>query len=591
MKALLTLLCCHALLALATTLPAQARKPCFITVVDDDDEPLAGAAVTLAFSPGWGAPGVDDVVRVTTDSRGRCQPDLVVGRLYTVWGISKAQPDGSRLVTEPTDRGSCGAVVRLTACHRQVNRQVTISGLDDGAAGPDTRLVHLPLPIASLAEELVSAAGHTEVPPSPWATTWIGLRDRNGALLQIRAIEPWDQTPKIEFLTPRAMTLQVVDAQGAPIENVSVSMPLSARRQADSVLGARYRNCLRTVTVGPGGDLRVPDHEAPGFLPRWMSVSAPGFEPKIVAVAPDRGGESQSPTKVVLAPARDVTIRLLGLADDGPVAAQLLVRVEASSPDQNMTVGESLPMSFADGALHAAVWASVRSCQLVAQLPPRTGSGLPRHLSLPERNSVPAADAVRIDDLRAFTIEVNEVGGGRCGAAEIAVVQVTEGFNISDSLAIQAVADVAGRCELLLGDGAWGIYATDGRSHVLEFIEPDQLGRTMVLQLEAIPTATFRILDASGAPVPNARFEPHQSQRSGFSGVLRGPKGWTKEALAARVAYPLVLGPRSDRAGMLVVPVQDWRPWEAGFRVRAGARVSDPIQFPVGASAVDVVVK
>ena len=39
MKALLTLLCCHALLALATTLPAQVRKPCFITVVNDDDEP------------------------------------------------------------------------------------------------------------------------------------------------------------------------------------------------------------------------------------------------------------------------------------------------------------------------------------------------------------------------------------------------------------------------------------------------------------------------------------------------------------------------------------------------------------------------
>src|SRR5215471_7447732 len=97
---------------------AQARHPCLGTVVDEADKALAGAAVTLVWSPGDGAPGVADVVQATSDERGRFKADLVVGHAYTAWAIGPARGDGSRLVSEVTDRAAAGRVVELAAWHR-----------------------------------------------------------------------------------------------------------------------------------------------------------------------------------------------------------------------------------------------------------------------------------------------------------------------------------------------------------------------------------------------------------------------------------------------------------------------------------------
>src|SRR5262249_56563341 len=89
-----------AIALLATIACAQARHPCLGTVVDEADKALAGAAVTLVWSPGQGAPGVADVVQVTADERGRFKADVVAGHSYSAWAIGPARGNGSRLVIE-----------------------------------------------------------------------------------------------------------------------------------------------------------------------------------------------------------------------------------------------------------------------------------------------------------------------------------------------------------------------------------------------------------------------------------------------------------------------------------------------------------
>src|SRR5262245_12528413 len=109
---------------------AQARHPCLGTVVDEADQALAGAAVTCVWSPGQGAPGVADVVQTTSDERGRFKADLVVGHAYTAWAIGPPREDGSRLVSEVTDRAAAGRVVELEAWHPWRPRKVKVSGFE-----------------------------------------------------------------------------------------------------------------------------------------------------------------------------------------------------------------------------------------------------------------------------------------------------------------------------------------------------------------------------------------------------------------------------------------------------------------------------
>jgi hypothetical protein len=49
------------------------------------------------------------------DERGRFKTDLVVGHAYTAWAIGPARENGSRLVSEVTDRAAAGRVVELAA--------------------------------------------------------------------------------------------------------------------------------------------------------------------------------------------------------------------------------------------------------------------------------------------------------------------------------------------------------------------------------------------------------------------------------------------------------------------------------------------
>src|SRR5678810_320421 len=107
-------------------MPAQLRKPCFVTVVDGDGKPVADAEVLMQWVPDRGSPGQVDVVSATSDARGRCRPALVAGRLYAASAFGLGRADGSHLVSEPTDRGACGAVLELAAVHVARSRSLRV---------------------------------------------------------------------------------------------------------------------------------------------------------------------------------------------------------------------------------------------------------------------------------------------------------------------------------------------------------------------------------------------------------------------------------------------------------------------------------
>ena len=109
-------------LLLALVVPAQARKPCYFTPCDDSGKPLAGAEITCVFSSSMVVIGSTDVVRATTDARGRAQPELRIGDTYTAWVIGSAGAEGRRWISDDrtrrcsmsgeTEPGTCTSVRR-----------------------------------------------------------------------------------------------------------------------------------------------------------------------------------------------------------------------------------------------------------------------------------------------------------------------------------------------------------------------------------------------------------------------------------------------------------------------------------------------
>ena len=102
---------------------------------------------------------------------------------------------------------------------------------------------------------------------------------------------------------------------------------------------------------------------------------------------------------------------------------------------------------------------------------------------------------------------------------------------------------------------------------------------------------TMRVFDAEGKPVRGARVEPMPNMMGGVSLGTADRAKKARDVIVAECADRLATQPRSNRAGQLDVPVQDWVAWSMTFRVRAGERVSAPFPIQPGASLGDVVVK
>jgi hypothetical protein len=262
---------------------------------------------------------------------------------------------------------------------------------------------------------------------------------------------------------------------------------------------------------------------------------------------------------------------------------------ECVTTQAHYALGLWLPLSVAaDGTLDVApVPVGTRESTLSLQLFPRF-EGTPRHvLTSKRREPARRLPVLDLDKLRTVRVRaVDEQNSPLPGAAVLVVG--TERTMIPDE-GMALVLDHGGRADLLLDDSEWGIYITTGTAHALEFIDAGRAGGELMLHLQTMPTLRCRVVDADGKPVAHARVEGENG--GGFSGVLGDPRGRIKEDLAARVAESSAGAVRSSRDGMLILPVQDWRPMTVNMHVRAGSRVSASFPLAAADDVLEVVVR
>jgi hypothetical protein len=254
---------------------AQARHPCLGTVVDDADKALAGAAVTLVWSPGDGAPGVADVVQATSDERGRFKADLVVGHAYTAWAIGPARSDGSRLVSEVTDRAAAGRVVELAAWHVARPRRVKVTGFEPWTGGAPPKLQLLPDVRHTYSVALPAAKdGEVELPPAPLTTAGIGLLDDVAHVTQVQPLAPEDD--RVAFAGVHDETVKVVDEKDQPVPGAVVERGdwFPGVRDGDGVFEpptviASFWLQSGYICPGEADATRADNLGSRGFLPTW----------------------------------------------------------------------------------------------------------------------------------------------------------------------------------------------------------------------------------------------------------------------------------------------------------------------------------
>jgi hypothetical protein len=593
----------HALLPgalLAGGAAAQARHPCLGTVVDADGKALGGAAVTLVWSPGDGAPGEFDVVQTSTDARGRFKADLVVSHAYSAWAIGPAAADGTRSVSEVTDRAAAGRVLELAAWHVQRPRRISCGGGDAWTNGAQPRLQLLPDARNSFAVALPEAKdSRVELPPTPWITAAIGLLDGEGRLVQLQPLPP--EADHVAFAGMSEIDVKVVDEHDQPVAGAVIEHDVASNsgigRGGDGMFTPascwRWHVCATTAADGTAR-VRMPDLPTQTGIRGWVRVTTPtgmqAFAP-VLAGAEVKSPQLPDGPLLVRAPHIDVSAgRIAGIRADELGFAELTTEAEYSVPRASYGLQLVLPVALrGDGAfsLSAAPVATSDASFLVHLLP--RGAGAPRFAFVaPAKNAAQRLPQVDLASLRTWRVTAVDEHNNPLPGAEVALLPTSTARGGRGEVH-PLVLDHAGRTDVLLDATEWAIYASTGSAHALEFVDAGTGGGELRLQLQPLPTLRLCIIDADGKPVRGARAAAVSG--AGFSGVLRGPRGWSKESIAVRIALHVATSVTSDRDGTLVLPVQDWRPMRVQVQVRAGERQSEPIPLVAADNLQTVVVK
>lgn len=592
-----------AVLIVSSLLVAQARKPCFVKVVDAQGAPLADAEVHVFWRHGPRTPGSDDVLRLRTDLRGRCQPRIVVGRMYSCFAIGP-DADGKRLVTDTATRLTAGSVVELRAAFDWRPREVQVRREAGEVLTDDMELVFCPSPVPAMAVRLELRDGVAQLPPGPWGDTWVATRSGAGQLLEVCTVRSWDEAPRIRLRRPRVLPVRAVDEQGRDLADAFVHGPVAGLGPTGLVMRrwTPARSCL-AVAGGqrPAQDLRSGLPQVALYGDRevhdWIAVGAPGRSPRLLSIEAVRSGKPVrhllTGRKVELAEADMWSVKLAGVAMRDVIDANVQLVVGADARLGMRPVDMFVPMAVDHGTLRAALPPNVVTSQLVARLTPKTVANRPRSLALPLASGKPGFDRVDVDRLRAIELTVTGPDGSLACATEIAVMPLPDTRRDPESgqICLYSVSDLTGRADFVLGDGAWAIYATDGRAQGLLLLEANALGGAKTLSMAAVPTMRLRVVDATGRGVANARLESFRRNRRAGRGRPNNDRHWARLAFSWFGAAHMVANARSDADGELVVPVSDWVFGHGTYRVHAGARWSDELGVVTDGHIGDVIVR
>lgn len=561
------------LLGAALAVPAQERKPVFGRVVDAAGAPVAGAEVTLVWSPPGGPEcGATDLVRVTTDERGRFVAQLLPQEGYSAWAVATAANGGEPRTCRIAEGIASGGSLELRLDRRARRHRVELRGGEAWAEVGPLRVLVAPRAL-SLAFHDLDAQQRTPPLPAPGLAI---VLDRRGEVLRMAGLPDTfgDDPLVVPLLPPLTLRLLVQDPDGRPLAGAQVRHA-TTRMWPDSVMltgslfeRPRLQSWRLVGTTAADGTVTV---TVPAFAsahgPDWhhLLVRAPGCAEAHVAPLPGRNQVAINAQAVQLETVAPIQVTLLP-------AARLRVADSGRAPGATTEVTEVLLTAAYRGGVHLDRAVPLHldqdgSCELPiplhaieTMLHVRTAPGEPWQVT---RIPLASGQTTTIDLAWQRRLALQFLDENRGPARGMTGVLMAVGTQNAISQQVLVSTDQAGRLERTVGPDAWILVLCDGQ-RIARFDVPraDAPGAVReiraTLACEPLGVARFRIRDAAGRPVAGARVGTIHKRDAPAPprGAAAGP--WSDPLLAQllqELAPQLARLAVSDANGLLRIPV------------------------------------
>lgn len=504
----------------------NARVPTFVRVVDLAGKPIAGAEVTFAGGhPHLGAAsGVDDVLTVASDARGRAQAKLQPGLCYVAWAIGpRGGEDEPQWVSAVAPWFGAGSLLTLVGAEPRSPRQLQLlGGARWQALGPLRCVLRTPGP--GLEVELAMGSDELLLPVGPFEH--LEVRTKDGQPLWLGRCD----VDELTLPPPQTLVVRVEDGNGAPIAGAAVRqrvarLPMWNTDGGRTVVDDRWRELGTTdadgrclVLVALAGDLRMRPRDGDLFL----FVQAPG-RPEVCGGL-FRGALYASDERIArldgdelrfVVPAPAPLVGNLGLLPRGTKAhLDVVAKLDHGAGNYHHDARSYWADVAADGTFRFdTVPRDLHSSRLVLQPPPGSGFGLSSFASLPGRelpalappsDAANAAATTAADGLGELQVAVVDTNGGPARGLVVFLAPRDGGtLLVRDSL-FRFPLDLRGEAQLRLGRGAWSLVAIGDGVFATGTVDVGGAVRAP-LQLQPMARARLELLDERQQPIAGAR--------------------------------------------------------------------------------------
>ena len=493
-----------------------------------DRKPWADASVVLLSRPLPWRPGFGeaDLLRVTTDAKGRFRARVLSGRRYSCWAL-EASGDEYRVsaVAEDLVPGR-GLVLREVAKRRCTRVRLLGSKLWKptlvARVRSDTHNVHV--------EDLRPSATVT-LPPMPGTHCVLELRTGKGMPVLLEEVELTGKELRIQVPAPREVEIQALSMpRDHAIAHAELQLTMArttyyphhfARGHKRDAMGNDWVTIGKTDAKGRC-TLTLPDtrgRKAGAWIAVRSSKHSVGFA-GLDDDAPGRfsiehaGGASK--LRVWLSPTRELVGRIE--ITRGRPAAGLEVVCEGPMRHLRKTKKYVSRTSYdarllrcdARGGLRLALSGRQR---LIAQIP---GS---EHKALLWARSEKGEDAelgvIVMDELPELELAIT-APDGRPQVADVYIDRYFERDRTPPARFLEVRSGHRGRAKLRLPRGRYqvAVIAPELGYHLAE-VDVGKDGKRLAVQLEAMKIIRGRVVDDNARPIPRARLQVRASNTSG----------------------------------------------------------------------------
>lgn len=587
--------------------PEPVRRAHPGRVVDHAGEPVAGAEVT--FVSGTLVHGTPEhVVKAETRANGRFRVELLPTRCYRAWAIAPAGTllDDVPAATPVVELGVPMTELRFDATPQQARTRLGVDGFETWRELGDIRVdVLVEGARAVVGSATVDEQGELTLPPLPDLDLELHVHVGGRFVLGLSSVRSGGDT---NVPPPQRLRARVVDAAGAPVPGATIRRLWSFWRWGTGpfpeVVNARRFAIAETDEQGRAELLfAYEQHPFDGERDHWPPLafvaSAPGFGEGIsgfteTVVCNERDVSEQIEERTlpfVLTEQRSIEVELVP-AETG--TALFWTGAHGLRCDENSytsAVDAAVCAPLVAGAAEVVRWPTTTSEPrlFVAGVVPRLDDADPFRSSatpLPVElvGFRPGEDLrVELAGIAALRVQLLDRRGGPAMGARLACVSLEAG--VDEPFAWPVQTDPAGRAVLPLLPGRWLLIAQRGDAWVLRDLAVDVGDPVLELQLEQMPMARFRVVDADGEPVAGA-----QISSSGASwGGVGDPVVSVLQEFGHTFASRALRGLSSDADGNLDVPLIVADGLDVSVQVRAGAGSSNRFSLVPNDGRVDIV--